>query len=96
MALTEIQKQTKEIFYGKIQNAGTEMDLLIGRWRDLSEFIGRVDVTDLDDMGVATGQIRTDLIKFRTVLDEFINLYDGNSVTPSDIPSDVIELIRRM
>jgi len=96
MALTEIQLQTKDVFYGKIQNAATEMDLLIGRWRDLSEFISRVEVADLDAMNIATGQVRTDLVKFRTLLDEFINLYDGNSVTPSDVPSDVIEVMRRM
>ena len=96
MALTELQMPTKQNFYGKLQNAASQMDQLIHTWRDLAEFIGMVDVADLDSMAVPAGEIRTDLVNFRTVLDEIIDLYDGTAVTPTNTPSAVIDRIRHM
>lgn len=96
MALTELQLPTKENFYRNISHAATEMDNLMTRWRNLSEFIAMMDVADLDAMGVATGQLRIDLVDFRTLLDEMVSLYDGNSVTPTNTPSEVIDKIRMM
>lgn len=96
MALTELQLPTKADFYRNIQHAATEMDNLIQRWRNLAEFIGLVDVDDLDAMGVATGAVRTDLVEFRTVLNEVIALYDGSAVTPTNPPNAVIDKVRMM
>ncbi len=77
-------------------NFEVQMDQLIHTWRDLAEFIGMVDVADLDSMAVPAGEIRTDLVNFRTVLDEIIDLYDGTAVTPTNTPSAVIDRIRHM
>jgi len=96
MALTELQLPTKENFYNKLQHAATEMDNLMMRWRNLSEFIAMMETSDLDAMGVATGQLRIDLVDFRILLNEIIALYDGNSVTPTKTPSAVIDKIRMM
>lgn len=98
MALTELQIPTKLQFYSSIQGAATHMDKLISQWKSIAEFIdpARMGVADLDAMGVASGQVRTDLANFRIVLNEMISLYEGNSVTPTNIPADVIDNIRRM
>jgi hypothetical protein len=55
-----------------------------------------MDNTDMDAMGVATGQVRTDLVEFRTVLDEMISFYRGNPVTATNAPDAVIDKVRRM
>jgi hypothetical protein len=96
MALTELQLPTKSNFYAKLQNAATQMDNLITHWRNLAEFIGMIEVADLDAMGVASGQVRTDLNHFRTVLNEIITFYDGEPVTPTNPPNEVIDKIRMM
>ena len=72
------------------------MDTLIKSWHDIAEFIGMVDASDLDAMGVAAGQVRTDLINFRSVLNEMIALYDGGAVTPTNPPNEIIDRIRHM
>lgn len=96
MALTELQLPTKESFYGNLQHAAKEMDNLMDRWKNLAEFIGMVGTADLDAMGVAAGQVRTDLVEFRTVLNEMLALYNGDAVTPTNAPNTVIDKIRMM
>lgn len=94
MALTELQLPTKVDFYNRLRHAATEMDNVMTKWANLSEFIAMMDSSDLDAMGVATGQLRTDLVSFRILLDEMVSLYDGNSVTPTNPPNQVIDKIR--
>ncbi len=96
MALTELQLPTKSNFYGVLQSAATEMDNLILRWKNMAEFIAMVETSDLDAMGVDTGQVRTDLNNFKVVIDEIVSLYEGNAVTPVNAPNAVIDKIRAM
>lgn len=96
MALTELQLPTKDNFYRNLQNAATEMDNLMARWKNIAEFVANVEASDLDAIGVATGQVRTDLNEFKTVIDEIISLYEGNPVTPTNAPNAVIDKIRTM
>lgn len=96
MALTELQLPNKVTFYARLQAAATGMNQMIHEWRNLAKFIGIVETADLDTMGVATGNVRTDLIDFRTAINEMISLYDGNEVTPTVTASAVIDKIRRM
>lgn len=96
MALTELQLPTKATFYGRLQSAANEMDDLMAKWKDMSEFITQVETADLDAMGVATGQVRTDLNDFRQVIDDMVDLYEGGSVTPTNAPNAIIDKIRRM
>lgn len=72
MALTEIQLPNKADFYRDIQNIAGEVKSRRLRWQQLSEFIQRVTTDDLDAMGVPAGQIRTDLLNFRTALDALV------------------------
>jgi len=100
MPLTELQLPTKENFYRNIQHSASEMDNLITRWRNLAEFVGRIDASDFDAMGVPVGtgpgMVRTDLTNFRILLNEVVDLYDGNSVVPTNLPSEIIDRIRTM
>ena len=96
MALTELQLPTKDNFYRNIQNAATQMDNLMRHWENLAEFIGLVGTADLDAMGVATGQVRTDLVDFRTVLNEVVAFYNGTSTSQTKVPSEIADKIRTM
>jgi len=97
MALTEIQRPTKAQFYGHLQSIATEMNNIMHRWRDSAEFIGRVQTTDLDTMGVSdTDGSRTDLVEFRQAINDMIAVWDGDAVTPSTAPGDVCDKIRKM
>ena len=97
MALTELQLPTKDAFYRRLQGAANEMDTVMTRWKNLSEFIGMVAIPgDLDAMGVASGQVRTDLGDFRVAIDEMISLWEGNDVSPANAPNTVIDKIRSM
>ena len=96
MALTELQLPTKASFYGSIQSAATKMNNLVIQWENLAEFIGFIETADLDAMGVATGPVRTDLIAFRTVMNELVAFFKGTSTTQTEVPADVVDKIRSM
>ncbi len=96
MALTELQLPIKDRFYRALQAAATEMDNLMTRWANLAEFVTLVETADLDAMGVPSGQIRTDMVEFRTVLEEMVSLYSGNAVDPTIAPNEVIDKIRAL
>jgi hypothetical protein len=94
MALTELQLPIKDRFYRALQAAATEMDNLMTRWANLAEFVALVETVDLDAMGVPSGQIRADMVEFRTVLEEMVSLYSGNAIDPATAPNAVIDKIR--
>lgn len=97
MALTELQRPpSKGEFYRKIRTAASEMNILMFQWKELSEYIGLMDAGDLDDLGVATGQVRQDLASFRTLLNEFVTLYESGGTDVTGIPSDIVDLVRGM
>ena len=96
MALTELQLPTKASFYGTMQSAASKMNNLMRQWEDLAEFIGFIDTTDLDAMGVAAGQVRTDLTQFRTSMNELVAFYKGDSTTQTQVPATVVDKIRSM
>lgn len=98
MALTELQRPTKVLFYSELQEAATQMNRLMNTWRDLAEFIGMVETADLDAMlpdGVHP-DVRPDLIEFRSALTELIDFFDGTSTTQTVVPGDIVDKIRRM
>ena len=94
MALTELQLPAKQDFYNVIKQAGLEMDNLMAKWQNLAEAIERMDGTDLDAMGVPTGQIRTDLVEFRQAVNELVDFYNGVATTQTNVPADVIDKVR--
>ena len=96
MALTELQLPTKALLYSELQEAATQMNRLMNNWKDLAEFLSNVGTVDLDAMGVATGEVRTDMVNFRVAINELLGFFDGESTTQTVIPADVVDKIRRM
>ena len=96
MPLTEIQLPDKTYFYRDIQSVASELTTRMLRWQELSDFIQKMDVADMDAMGIPTGQVRTDLQEFRIALDEIVSMFNGNSVTPTNSPAEVMDKLRRM
>ena len=96
MALTELQRPDKATFYNEIQQAASNMNSVMNAWRDIAEFIGQMDTDDLDAIGVAAGQVRTDLINFRIAMQELTAFFDGTATTQTNVPAEVVDKIRRM
>ena len=96
MALTELQLPTKASFYGSLQSAASKMDNLMRQFENIAEFIGFVGTADLDAMGVPAGQVRTDLVNFRTVMNELVDFYNGTATTQTIVPSDIVDKLRSM
>jgi len=95
MALTEIQLPIKDNFYAKLQDAANKLDKMMDEYRRIQEFISRMDTVDLDAMGVAVGQTRTDLIAFKDAINQMLLLWNGNAVAaPTIAPSEAIDRIR--
>ncbi len=96
MALTELQLPTKATFYGRLQAAATEMDRVMTAWASIAEFVANVETADLDTMGVAAGQVRTDLVDFRVMMEEVCAFYQGTPTTATISPDVVVDKIRTM
>ena len=95
MALTEIQLPIKDNFYARLQDAANKLNKIIDEYTNIAEFISRMDSADLDAMGVATGQTRTDLVAFRTAIEDILSLWEGNAVSaPTISPQEAINRIR--
>jgi len=96
MALTELQLPTKTNFYRKLQTVASRMDNLMRDWENIAEFIGFVDASDLDAMGVPSGDVRTHLLNLRTSMNELVAYFKGESTSQTVIPADVVDKIRSM
>jgi hypothetical protein len=96
MALTELQLPPRSTFYGRLQAAATEMDRVMTQWASLAEFVAEVETADLDAMNVAAGQVRTDLVDFRVMMEEVVAFYQGTPTTATIAPDVVVDKIRSM
>ena len=79
MALTELQLPTKSEFYANLQSYFTNWDTMIRKGESLSEFLNKAGAADLDAMSIPAGQIRTDLVEARTVIDELVAFFNGTA-----------------
>lgn len=102
MALTEIQLPIallpgeKYSFYNVIQTTAADLSASMHRFKLVADFINRMDVADLDAMGVALGQVRTDLVNFKTLLNHFVALWQNQAVTPTVNPQTVVDALRKI
>ena len=64
------------------------------RWKSLAEGINMFDTADLDAMGVAAGQVRIDMVDYKTVLNELIAFFDGTATTQTKVPKTTVNKIR--
>jgi hypothetical protein len=81
MALTELQLPERTAFYRELRGVAGEAKSRSLRWNEISEFIQTVGTADLDAMGVPVGQVRTDLVAFRTSLDNIVTAIEAEYVT---------------
>jgi len=96
MALTELQLPTKSDFYNTLQNAAGEISSAKHRWGLIATFINQITTEDLNAIGVASGQVRTDLVNLKILMNEIIALLNNESVTPTNDPQTVIDSLRKM
>jgi len=100
MALTEIQlpnlPDEKWKFYRIIQDTAGQISQDMQNWRQIANFINRMDAADLDTLTIPAGQARTDLVNFKTVINYFVSLWNNQPVTPAVNPQTVIDAVRRM
>jgi len=96
MALTELQLPTKPDFYNTLQNVAGEISSSMHRWGLVAAFVNRMEASDLDAVGVAAGQVRTDLIDLKNLLNNFVALWGNQSVTPAKDPQTVVNSIRKI
>jgi hypothetical protein len=96
MALTELQRPAKTDFYNTIQNIAGEISSSMHRWRLVASFVNRMDTADLDAMGVAAGQVRIDLVDMKNLLNNFVALWNNETVTPTKDPQAIVDVIRKM
>lgn len=97
MAMTELQMPDKNEFYVKIKDTASRMRKTLNEWEALMEFVGEMGTVELDSMGVPAGEVRTDLVNFRSALNDLISLWNGNAVSaPTVSPLDAINKVRAM
>lgn len=96
MALTELQLPTKADFYNNLQGSAGELIRVMVRYELLTSFLGKLETADWDAMGIPTGQVRVDILNFKNTVDDFVNLWHNNAVTPANAPQDITDEIRRM
>jgi len=96
MALTELQMPTKASLYQNLKALATETRRFMERIEIASDWIGFVTIADLDTMGITDAQVRTDLVDFKQVLIELVNLFEGSAVTPAKNQKGVVDKLREM
>ena len=96
MALTELQLPGKTDFYNTMQNVAGEISASMHRWGLVASFVNRMETSDLDAMAVAAGTVRTDLIDMKNLLNNFVALWQNQTVTPTKDPQAIVNAVRKM
>ena len=96
MALTELQKPTKEDFYNNVKDGAGALYRLAKQFQAHQEFLIRMDTAALDDLAVPIGDVRTDLVDYRNLLGELVDFFSNVPVNPANDPITVLNKIRRM
>jgi len=96
MALTELQRPDKQMFYNNMQRIADEMSRMMASWEMASDFINDVEATDLTDMGITDAGSIASMIDLRAAVNDVLSVYNGTAVTPTKNPKEVMDKIRRM
>ncbi len=96
MALTDLQKPSLEDFYNNVRDGAGALYRLAAQIQSQYEFLARVGVSEMDDLLVPTGELRTDLADYRTVLSELNTYFDNGAVTPASNPVGILNKLRKM
>ena len=90
MALTELQLPEKAAFYRNIRGTSDEVKRYTLRWTEIADFIATMDTADMDAMSIPSGQVRTDLIAFRTSLNNIVTAIEAEYATLDKVRSMAI------
>lgn len=100
MALTAIQKakygSTPDILYNEIRGICNSIEQFMIRGQSAAEFINRASVQDLTDMGITDPAIQSLLGDLKNVVNDLVNYYANQAVTPATDPKEVVDSIRNM
>ncbi len=95
MALTELQLPTKDVLYGHVNSKARALRNNMAELKLFAEFLADMDAGDLTGIGVPAA-VQLILSDFRIALNEIISLFEGNSVTPTNNPQDIMDLCRAL
>ena len=96
MALSELQRPTKDLLYHELQEHATVQNRQLHVSADLAEFIANIEASDLTEMAVTDEGSITDMTDYRTALNELVAFCTGGATTRTIVLSEIIDKIRRM
>ena len=96
MALTNLQRPTKEMFENNLQRIADEMSRMMTSWELAAEFINDVETSDLTTMGITDAGSISTMQDLKQAVNDIITLFNGTTVTPIKTPKEVMDKIRRM
>ena len=95
MALTELQLPTKENLYRGRQNLASRLDNMMIQLENEAEAMGFFTAADLTGLNVPS-EVQADLVQYRTVIEELVSFYKGESTAQTNVPATVIDSIRSL
>lgn len=96
MALTELQRPDGILFKNNMQRIADEMYRHFSSWECANDFLSDVETSDLTTMGITDTESINILSDLRQAVGDMVSLFNGNAVTPTKNPKEVIDKIRRM
>ena len=96
MALSELQRPTKDLLYHELQEHATVQNRLLHTSADLAEFIAKIDGPALAEIPITDADSIADMIEYRTALNDLVAFCTGGAVTRTVVLSEIIDKIRRM
>lgn len=97
MPLTPVQTPTTAEFYASVRSIADEMDSRFMRWSAAAEWLAGLNSADLDAIGVpADAAFRTQLVNFRTAVEQLTAFYNGTGTARTNVPDTVMARFRRM
>lgn len=96
MALTELQLPGKVDFYNTMQNVAGEISSSMHRWGLIAAFVNRMETSDLSSMNITNATVISDLIDMKNLLNNFVALWQNQTVTPTKDPQLIVNAIRKI
>ena len=96
MALTELQRPDKQMFINNMARIADEMSRHFLSWESANEYLADVEMSDLTTMGITDTESINLLTDLRQAVTDMVSVFNGNAVTPTKTPKEVMDKLRRM
>jgi len=96
MALTELQRPDKQMFFNDMRRIADEKSRHMASWEMAADFINDVGSADLTAMGIDDAGSISAMQDLKTAVNDVIAVFNGSAVTPTKNPNEVVDKIRRM